>query len=1088
MGQRVGSVDISLEASTAGLKETARLIKTIESSVDDLARTQTRMSQRAAALLLRQEQAFKRNVQAALSLRQAMKAQGAAASDIAKVTQAINAQGRATIKLGNQTKTIRDKLSQGLISEAQARAQLNAVTRAGTRLNTQFASKINTQKRALREMTKSSNNAKVGVKDLATILRDLESAAVLGLGPLSGLGARIRSIGAIATRSRIAMALFLGTVVGVIASFVKMSTTAITAAKDMERIEAALTAATGSAIGAQREFEFVRKTSKELGIDLRTSAQQYGQLSAASRGTSLAGAGARKIFQAVSTASAGLRLRLDQTARTFLAITQIISKGTVQSEELKNQLGEQLPGAFRLAAESIGVTTKELSKMLEQGEVISEDFLPKFADKLLEVFGGQNLNTDTIVANQNRLNNAIFELGLAFDKAVGTSEIYKGVLKSLTSLVEALSRNMGVLIGLLTALSVGAGTVALVWLLKMVVGFARLGAVTATLKVTMAALIGAWVSAGRKMSVMAVAGARMKTALMGVRGALVGVLVLLKSPLFRAFAIAMTAAALSMAALKGASKGLITVNRELLDSLEARAKQAELEGGILQGNRVLAREEIRERLTGIKAEIKDIQSRIDARTAELGTMDKVQAKASEIFGGLGGMTDIELFKNIGVGLQPETVGEQTQKIVVLREEAELLQQKLSEFDRIPDLQIDGVEEASDEFKDLRKEVLEAIVVMDAQRLAMEQTSVAAIDYQLALGEARNKVKEFEEAAKPGESEKLLKVLNLVGIEADTLEQAFAKLQTRTEASTDAVKEFRKRLEETPKVMRDLTFEIEQLNKETEALQAGPAALDKFKLDSEVETRMERFNKKLSKNGELTSEAKLKLEEYETALRTNAEAQEHFSTISEDASKAIVSGLEDAILSAGKLGVSFEELGNALQRLILRAAVLNPLEDSLTKFFGGVQGSFGGKLPNTFGQLAAGFSELFSSGGGAGGSLFSGGDAISSLGSGIGSVESLGGSGDFLTAGLESLKGFAKGGLFSANNPIVVGEQGPELLIPNVSGAILNREQVANMSSSGGIVINLNIQGVTDADSFRHAEPQIMSSLHNGLALANRRNN
>src|SRR5690606_21235484 len=51
------------------------------------------------------------------------------------------------------------------------------------------------------------------------------------------------------------------------------------------------------------------------------------------------------------------------------------------------QLGDRLPGAFSLAAQAIGVTEQELNKMLEKGEVIAQDFLPKFAAQLDKAFG-----------------------------------------------------------------------------------------------------------------------------------------------------------------------------------------------------------------------------------------------------------------------------------------------------------------------------------------------------------------------------------------------------------------------------------------------------------------------------------------------------------------------------------------------------------------------------------------------------------------------------------------------------------------------------------------------------------------------------
>jgi hypothetical protein len=60
----------------------------------------------------------------------------------------------------------------------------------------------------------------------------------------------------------------------------------------------------------------------------------------------------------------------------------MISKNTVSAEELRQQLGEVLPGSFNIAARAAGKTTAEFNQMLESGQVIASDFLPKFAQQL----------------------------------------------------------------------------------------------------------------------------------------------------------------------------------------------------------------------------------------------------------------------------------------------------------------------------------------------------------------------------------------------------------------------------------------------------------------------------------------------------------------------------------------------------------------------------------------------------------------------------------------------------------------------------------------------------------------------------------
>lgn len=163
-------------------------------------------------------------------------------------------------------------------------------------------------------------------------------------------------------------------------------TSIVNAGLDLERIQSTLRAGVG-AQQAGAELSFLRQEAERLGLVFAPLADQYAKLSAASRGTALEGEGVRQIFQGVSEAAAVLRLRGDQVEGAFRAIEQMVSKGKVQAEELRGQLGERLPGAFQLAASAIGVTTAQLDTMLERGEVTADRLLPALAAKLREVYG-----------------------------------------------------------------------------------------------------------------------------------------------------------------------------------------------------------------------------------------------------------------------------------------------------------------------------------------------------------------------------------------------------------------------------------------------------------------------------------------------------------------------------------------------------------------------------------------------------------------------------------------------------------------------------------------------------------------------------
>lgn len=178
---------------------------------------------------------------------------------------------------------------------------------------------------------------------------------------------------------------FGGVLAGIsVASFAKSIFDAGVAMDSMER---SFVAITGNSTAASAEMFFLRDEADRLGQSFYDLAPQFKQIAASARGTALEGEQTRKIFSAITEASTALGLSSDETSGALNALSQMISKGTVQAEELRGQLGERLPGAFQLAARAMGVSTQELGKMLEQGQVLATDLLPKLAEELHKTYG-----------------------------------------------------------------------------------------------------------------------------------------------------------------------------------------------------------------------------------------------------------------------------------------------------------------------------------------------------------------------------------------------------------------------------------------------------------------------------------------------------------------------------------------------------------------------------------------------------------------------------------------------------------------------------------------------------------------------------
>lgn len=212
---------------------------------------------------------------------------------------------------------------------------------------------------------------------------------------------------------------------------------------------------TGSTEGAAREIDYVTKLAERLGLPIRDVQRAWLDFSAAVKGSALEGEPARAVFESVSAAMSKLGKSADETQGALLALQQMVSKGVVSSEELKNQLGERLPGAFQLASKAMGVSTEELGKMLENGEIMASDLLPRLATELNKTFGDPNDRVETLSATLGRFQTAIDSALVSLGKAGVVDGFSEGVAVLASTIVGASEaiRLLGVTIGI----SVAAG-------------------------------------------------------------------------------------------------------------------------------------------------------------------------------------------------------------------------------------------------------------------------------------------------------------------------------------------------------------------------------------------------------------------------------------------------------------------------------------------------------------------------------------------------------------------------------------------------------------------------------------------------------
>jgi tape measure domain-containing protein len=272
-------------------------------------------------------------------------------------------------------------------------------------------------------------------------LQKLSGAAVLVAGPLSGIATRISVLANLADHFSLAWA---GAIAGVAAgtyAFYKFTQQTITTERQLQQITSTLQAVYGSITIANLQLSYLTDLSNKTGISFATLAKQYSQVEAAAKGTSLEGERIQKVFEAIVFAGAKLGLSNEEVEGSLKAIQQMISKGTIQMEELKGQLGDRLPGAVQIMAKALDLTVPKLNTMIKQGD-LGASSLTKFADALVKRY---NIDTsakiDTITAAENRLQTARMTMVDSLDKLIGVSSAYKNLLNLVADGLSGASAN-----------------------------------------------------------------------------------------------------------------------------------------------------------------------------------------------------------------------------------------------------------------------------------------------------------------------------------------------------------------------------------------------------------------------------------------------------------------------------------------------------------------------------------------------------------------------------------------------------------------------------------------------------------------------
>lgn len=185
-----------------------------------------------------------------------------------------------------------------------------------------------------------------------------------------------------------------------------------------------------------KEWEYMVGLSNKLGIDLDTLSQSYTKFAVSAKAVGLSLNDSKFIFESVAKAGRVFHLSQDDMEGVFRALEQMLSKGQVYAEELRGQLGERLPAAFALFAKGMDMTTAQLSKAMDNGEISGEAVI-NFAREQAKAVDAQLATAEKGVdAMEARARNAMtmFKLALADS---GFIDAYVQMLNKITDFLNS---------------------------------------------------------------------------------------------------------------------------------------------------------------------------------------------------------------------------------------------------------------------------------------------------------------------------------------------------------------------------------------------------------------------------------------------------------------------------------------------------------------------------------------------------------------------------------------------------------------------------------------------------------------------------
>jgi tape measure domain-containing protein len=231
-------------------------------------------------------------------------------------------------------------------------------------------------------------------------------------------------IGDVSFKSLLGANLASQAIITLASSIVNLGKASLEQARLMEQARKRLDFAFGGRYAGGGAMEKAGGFAAQLGLSKESTIESYSKFAAAASESGLTTAETEKVFQGTSKAIAAMGLSAEDSKGVFLAFSQIISKGKASSEELRQQLGERLPGAMALAAKASKMTMPEFVERLEKGQIEGKKLVLQMTELFEKQYGkAAEENLESLEGQINNLDNSFFDLKTAIADAFGPATL-----------------------------------------------------------------------------------------------------------------------------------------------------------------------------------------------------------------------------------------------------------------------------------------------------------------------------------------------------------------------------------------------------------------------------------------------------------------------------------------------------------------------------------------------------------------------------------------------------------------------------------------------------------------------------------------